>query len=176
MHKVMECIDFKKALAQTEAGSGKEYVDREVLRMQQQELLLPEEAEAVEGEKIAAFFQSEIGRRAACAEHLYKETEFNLLRELDGTQVMVQGIIDCYFEEEDHLVLIDYKNSYINPKNKEAAIKRLKDTYQEQIRIYKDALEVICKKQVAEAYLYLFSENTFIRYQMEEKPAEGLSC
>lgn len=176
MHKVMECIDFKKALAQTGAGSGKEYVDREVLRMQQQELLLPEEAEAVEGEKIAAFFQSEIGRRAACAEHLYKETEFNLLRELDGTQVMVQGIIDCYFEEEDHLVLIDYKNSYINPKNKEAAIKRLKDTYQEQIRIYKDALEVICKKQVAEAYLYLFSENTFIRYQMEEKPAEGLSC
>lgn len=163
MHKVMECMDFGKAYAQTEAGSGEAYVRGEVLRMQQQELLLPEEAGAVECEKIAAFFKSDIGRRAACAEHLYKETEFNLLRELDGTRIMVQGVIDCYFEEEGHLVLIDYKNSYINPEDKETFLKRLEETYAEQLRVYKEALEVIREKPVAEAYLYLFSENQFLQ-------------
>lgn len=162
MHKVMECIDFKEAFSQVKAGRGEAYVQEEVLRMQQQELLLSEEAEAVECEKIVAFFKSDIGCRIACAEHVYKETEFNLQRELEGTQIMVQGIIDCYFEEEGHLILIDYKNSYINPKNREVSLKRLEETYAGQIQVYKEALEVIRKKPVTEAYLYLFSENEFL--------------
>ena len=33
------------------------------------------------------------------------------------TLTIVQGIIDCYFEEEDGIVLIDYKNSYVETKN-----------------------------------------------------------
>ena len=94
-----------------------------------------------------------------------EETEFNLLKEVDGSEVMVQGIIDCYFEEEDQLILIDYKNSYIDPAKKESALERLKTTYAGQIEIYKEARETIRKKPVAGAYLYLFSENAF--FEME---------
>lgn len=165
MHKVMECLDFKEALRQVEAGGGTAYVSGQVEQMIQQELLLPEEAEAVEPEKIATFFKSEIGARAARAEKLFKETEFNLLKEVDGSEVMVQGIIDCYFEEAEHLILIDYKNSYIDPTKKESALEQLKTTYAGQIKIYKEALETIRKKPVAGAYLYLFSENAF--FEME---------
>lgn len=171
MHKVMECIDFGEALAEVDAGRGAAYVRRQIERMEQQELLLPEETEAVECEKIAAFFENPVGRRAASADRMYRETEFNLLRESGGTQVMVQGIIDCYFEEEDHLILIDYKNSYINPNNREAALRRLRETYRDQIAVYKEALEVIRQKPVAEAYLYLFSENRFIRYHRNHNGA-----
>lgn len=162
MHKVMECVDFKEMLCQVEAGTGPAYVSGQVQRMLERELLLPEEAEAVECEKIAAFFQHEIGARAAGAENLYKETEFNLLKEIDGTEVMVQGIIDCYFEEADHLILIDYKNSYVNPQKKEEELERLRGDYAGQIAIYKEALEVIRQKPVDEAYLYLFGENQFL--------------
>ena len=166
MHKVMECISFKQTLEAVENGKGEEYVQSQVERMKEQELLLEQEAQAVECDKIAAFFQSDMGARAARAEKLYKETEFNLLKEIDGTQVMVQGIIDCYFEEGDHLVLIDYKNSYVNPEHKEVTMKRLKETYEGQIQIYKEALEVIREKPVESAGLYLFSENTFIYYHI----------
>lgn len=171
MHKVMECIDFREALAEMDAGRGVSYVCRQVESMKQQELLLPQEAEAVECEKIAAFFESPVGRRAARAEHVYRETEFNLLRESGGTQVMVQGVIDCYFEEADHLILIDYKNSYINPRNREEALKRLKETYRDQIAVYREALEVIRQKTVTEAYLYLFSEKRFVPYHINHNGA-----
>ena len=164
MHKVMECINFAQALSQTRAGKGEEYVRIQVKRMEEQELLLPDEAQAVECDKIAAFFQSDIGVRAAKADQLYKETEFNLLKEVDGTEVMVQGVIDCYFEEEDYLVLIDYKNSYVNKKDREQALRKLKQTYEGQVQIYQEALEIIRQKPVAEACLYLFSENDWISY------------
>ncbi|MCQ4636026.1 helicase-exonuclease AddAB subunit AddA [Anaerovorax odorimutans] len=168
MHKVMECIDFKETLDRIQQGEGVEYVRSQVKRMEDQELLLAEEAQAVECDKIAAFFQSDIGVRAARAEKLYKETEFNLLKEVDGTEVMVQGVIDCYFEEEDHLVLIDYKNSYVNQNDRENALRKLKETYAGQVRIYKEALEVIRQKKVAEACLYLFSENDCISYHTND--------
>lgn len=164
MHKVMECIDFKEAAKAVADGQGQPYVKRQVERMQQQELLLPEEAESVDCDKIKSFFLSDIGLRAAAAERLYKETEFNLLKKVDGTEVMVQGIIDCYFEEEDYLILVDYKNSYINQKDREAVLARLKETYKGQIAIYQEALEAIRQKKVKEAYLYLFSENDCIGY------------
>lgn len=162
MHRVMECIDFKETLRQVEAGNGAAYVRGQVEAMTRQELLLSEEARAVECERIAAFFESEIGKRSARASKLYKETEFNLLKEIEGAEVMVQGVIDCYFEEEGGLVLIDYKNSYVDPGKREEALRRLKDTYAGQIEIYKEALETIRQKPVARAYLYLFSENAFV--------------
>ena len=99
----------------------------QVEQMIQQELLLPEEAEAVEPEKIATFFKSEIGARAARAEKLFKETEFNLLKEVDGSEVMCNRYTYSYFEEAEHLILIDYKNSYIDPTKKESALEQLKN-------------------------------------------------
>lgn len=164
MHKVMECVDFKAALEHVGQGKGEAYVRGEVEQLIQREILLPEEARAVDCDRIAAFFRSSLGERAGRAEQLYKETEFNLLWDMDGAQVMVQGIIDCYFEEAGKLVLIDYKNSYVDPENRKQAIARLKDTYQGQIDIYRQALETIREKPVAEAYLYLFSENDYISY------------
>ncbi len=164
MHKVMECIAFRTVLEHVERGKGEAYVRSQVERLVNQELLLPEEAQVVEPERIAAFFQSPLGRRAGRAQRLCKETEFNLLKDMEGSQVMVQGIIDCYFEEGDQLVLIDYKNSYVNPENREHAIETLKANYEGQIEIYREALETIRKQPVVEAYLYLFSENRAIAY------------
>ncbi|MCI9598653.1 MAG: helicase-exonuclease AddAB subunit AddA [Firmicutes bacterium] len=164
MHKVMECVDFKEALAHMQNGNGEIYVRGQVEQLVEQEILLPEEARAVDCDRIAAFFGSSLGQRAGRAERIYKETEFNLLWDMEGTQVMVQGVIDCYFEEAGKLILIDYKNSYVDPENRQQAIARLKDTYQGQIDIYRQALETIREKPVAEAYLYLFSENDHIRY------------
>ncbi len=66
---------------------------------------------------------------------------------------MIQGIIDCYFEERENIVLIDYKTGEITDhKNMIDTINR----YKVQIDLYKEALEEITGKKVTESYIYLF--------------------
>ena len=56
------------------------------------------------------------------------------------------------FEEEDGIVLLDYKTDYVDDNNINEVIQR----YKLQIKYYKDALEKITGKNVKESYLYLF--------------------
>jgi len=69
--------------------------------------------------------------------------------------VLIQGIIDAYLEEEDGLVLIDYKTDYILQGQEEILIKR----YGKQMDYYQKALEQIAGKRVKERIIYSFSLN-----------------
>lgn len=64
--------------------------------------------------------------------------------------VLVQGIIDLYFEEPDGLVLLDYKTDSV----KEA--KQLLDRYQTQMDLYARALSAATGKPVKEKLIYSF--------------------
>ena len=163
MHKVMEVIDFKEAVIAIEGGSGTEYVEKTVDYMISKEFISAEEREFIEVDKILGFFNTDIGRRAAVSAELYKEAEFNFLKESDGVEVMVQGIIDCFFREGDKYKLIDYKNSYIDPERREEGLQRIKETYSAQVELYREALHSIKDGEVAESYLYLFSEGEFVK-------------
>ena len=90
---------------------------------------------------------------------------FILQEEVNGTRAIVQGIIDCYFEDEDGLVLIDYKNSYIGRMDDE---RKIAERYKGQVKIYKKALELACGKTVKEAYLYLFNLKKFIPLEIQK--------
>ena len=67
-------------------------------------------------------------------------------------EVLIQGIIDCYFKEGEDLVLVDYKTGHVFGGNVEVII----DRYRIQMELYKEALEKITKKKVKESYIYLF--------------------
>ena len=130
--------------------------------------LTEKEASSVWYKKIYNFFNSELGKRLLKA---YKEerlvsrelpffTELSSIEykpELDkdvyiDEKIRLQGIIDCFFEEEDGIVLLDYKTDYVEEGNEEEIIER----YRSQLKYYKDALEKITEKKVKESYLYLF--------------------
>ena len=162
MHKVMEIIDFKAAAAAVLSGTGIEYVNGVIDHMIENEFIAEEERQFIEPDKIAGFFSTEVGRRAAASDELHKEAEFNFLKESDGVEVMIQGVIDCFFREGDKYVLVDYKNSYINPEDRENGLQRLKETYSMQVELYREALQLIKGGEVAESYLYLFSEGEFV--------------
>ncbi|NLD19942.1 MAG: helicase-exonuclease AddAB subunit AddA [Clostridiales bacterium] len=148
MHLVMQKLDFGKALRE-----GREYVDDRIEALCEDGLLTEEEKRAIDPKKVRGFFESEIGRRAAQAEVLEKEREFLMRKEIDGVETIVQGVIDCYFEEDGEIVLIDYKNSYLGMSVSEEQILQ---RYREQLVIYREALEASTGKNVKEAYLYLF--------------------
>lgn len=171
MHRIMEYLPFHEVHEAVSTGNGHSCIDRIIGQMTEKEMLTEKEAQAAERDRLLNFFKTELGRRAAQAEHLYKEAEFNLLKEHQGAEIMVQGVIDCYFEEEDGLVLIDYKNSEVLQGNRDAALKEIKENYRQQIELYAEALETIKGKQVKEAYLYLFSQDCSIKYDQVRMPA-----
>ncbi len=155
-HKVMEHIDFNLD------ASNPGYVASFMEGLKEKGILSEDEFAAVRPQRIAAFFSSELGRRVCSADKVRKETPFVIKHGLDGRTVLVQGTIDCWFEEGEKLCLLDYKSNYVDLSEKESELERLKDEYRPQLKLYKEALENILKRTVEESYLYLFSAGEYI--------------
>ncbi len=152
MHIVMEHIDPKRFHLP-------EYLDAYLKELTDLELLLPKEAETVNPAWILTLAEGELGKRMAQASQLYREKAFNLLHFHEGTEVMVQGVIDCWFEEKGSIVLVDYKTGKDGWK--------IDDRYKEQMRLYKKALETIQGKPVLYAFLYLFAEGRVLKMEID---------
>ena len=92
---------------------------------------------------------------------LFREQPFVISRsaaEIDESwdeneRVLVQGIIDAYFMENDEIVLVDYKTDYV--RNGEE--KKLVERYHTQLEDYAQALERMTGKQVKEKHIYSFT-------------------
>lgn len=158
-HSVMEHIPF------TADGKDADSVAAFIEDLRVRHILTDSEASAVEPERISKFFESDIGRRVLASPEVHKEAPFVLKHRLDGRDVLVQGTIDCYFEEHGEIVLLDYKSNYVDIYNLDAEMKRLSDEYLPQLALYREALENITGKHVKEAVLYLFSTGKELRLE-----------
>ena len=76
-------------------------------------------------------------------------------------RVLVQGVIDAFFEEEDGLVLMDYKTDRIRENAKEELTKK----YQSQLKYYRTALEKLTGKPVKEVWFYAFATGEDFRIE-----------
>ena len=80
-----------------------------------------------------------------------------------GKPVLLQGIIDCLWWEEDGWVLLDYKSDHLLERDVPAFIQR----YRHQVLLYAQAVARIWKKPVKECYLYMFSLQHYVRITEE---------
>ena len=117
-------------------------------------------------DKILKFYSSELGKRYMAAEKVNQESEFEIGIDasrltgdmsLKGEEVLLQGVIDCWFEEEDGIVLIDYKTDRVKE------IDEIHQKYDIQLDLYAEALEKIAKKRVKEKFIYLFSMDCVVQ-------------
>ena len=152
-HTVMEEIDFEKAVK-----SGNEYISKAVDDLVERGIITEEEGAAVDKSKIVAFFESDIGKRASSANVVNKEESFIMNWYKEDTPTIVQGVIDCWFEEDDGIVVVDYKTN----KNTEG----IEELYREQMHLYSEALQRATSKRVKETWLYLFSENRGLKIDL----------
>ena len=155
VHKLMEEL----SLASVEENGLTTEIDKLVKAGR-----FPEEYVAsVPIKKMQRFFQSDLGKRLTWAEkegRVYKEAQFMIgvpMHEMEpGVEseeiVLVQGIIDLYMEEEDGIVLLDYKTDYVEAGREDILIGR----YQAQLLWYKRALEQMTGKKVKETLIYSF--------------------
>jgi len=153
LHFVMQHLDYSQS--NIEAQIDKMVVD---------DLLTIRQAESIDAGKIRSFLESDLGKRMLSSGSINREVPFNieischeLYKDMEddkcqGETLLLQGVIDCFFEEPDGIVLVDYKTDYV-PAGK---VGMIRDRYRVQIDYYARALEMLTGKRVKEKYIYLF--------------------
>ena len=152
-HRALELIRFSKI-------SGYNDIVWELDRIRSEKRMQENAIDMVYPGVLTKFFHSDIAERMKLADQngkLRKESQFVVgipAKEMDKPDsdelILLQGIIDAWFEEDDGLVLVDYKTDHV----KEGGEKILLDRYQIQLHYYARALAQITGKKVKEAVIY----------------------
>ncbi len=135
-----------------------------------------EEASVLDIGKITTFLHTDLAERmkkASALDHLWREQPFVISRKAgeirsswsDDEMILIQGIIDAYFIEDDEIVLVDYKSDRARPGEEESLVRR----YRRQFLLYRDALEQLLRKKVKEAWLYSLSLGKAIQVGLEDE-------
>lgn len=161
-------VHFVMQHLQLDRVSNQEEIDKQLEEMIIQEFITEEQKKAVSSKRILNFFKSSLGERLLKVFNesgkVYREVPFFI--EVPSTlvnpelpediykdeKIRVQGIIDCFFEEDGQLVLLDYKTDYVEEGGEEA----IKERYKVQIDYYCESLLRLTGMKVKEKYLYLF--------------------
>ncbi|MGD6817725.1 helicase-exonuclease AddAB subunit AddA [Metabacillus sp. 84] len=162
MHAVMQHISL-------EAPVSREDVLQTAEDMKIRELLTEEQANAVDPDAIAAFFSSEIGKTMLSAKRILREVPFSYARapeqEAVPDNVLVQGVIDCLFEDEEGLTIVDFKTDAIKgrfPGGFADAESTMRDRYEIQLRLYSEAIEAIYRRPVIRRVLFFFDTGSIL--------------
>lgn len=162
VHLIMEVLDFEKVNTESEIKAQiQDLVKRRIITEKESQVLSPR--------KIMRFFKSPIAKRMLSSKFVKREQKIytqikmndiylndeifkNNRETYENESVMLRGVIDLYFEEDDGLVILDYKTDFVDENNKKEIIYK----YKKQIEIYADVLSKLTGKKVKEKYLYLF--------------------
>lgn len=157
MHRFLEVFDYHRFFdpSAMTAGQLEEYAEELI----NAGLFCKEEKEILTGAQVLTFLKSPLARRMAAAEkedRLYREQHFvmgvpaNRLQEEfpENEEVMVQGVIDAFFEEGDYIVLVDYKTDRVGSADV------LRQRYRVQLSCYAEAIARMRGRRVREKIIY----------------------
>ena len=141
----------------------------EAQRLEQAGILSAGEVAVLDFAALAAFWQSELGRRI-CARpaEVHRELEFtarfslaeisaitgqSVAAEMKDEFVVVQGVADLAVIGEKEIWLVDFKTDGARQDSLAGHVKK----YELQLRLYAQALERIYRKPVAQSWLYFLA-------------------
>ena len=163
-HRVLELLDFVNP--PRNFGEWKEKLAQMVITGK----LSERQKQCIYIQKMQEFMKSNIAQRMFCAAkqgNLHKEQSFFLgvpantvnTEFPEEETMLVQGIIDAYFEEAGELVLVDYKTDRVEH------VQELMERYHVQMEYYTRALEQALGKKVKEVVLYSLALGQEVRLQ-----------
>ena len=129
-----------------------------IQNLEMNQIITEKESKAINPYKILQFTKSEIWNQLKNAKEYYQEKPFyinvpaNKIYDEDIKEnILVQGIIDLYFiNENGQVVLVDYKTDYVENGNEIELV----DKYKSQLNLYKQALENALGTKVDKVYIY----------------------
>lgn len=158
MHRLMECYDFTKMPDRSDEFA--ENIKKQLTGLVQMGKVSEDMQKLIRIPSVELFLKSKLAPRmkaAAMRDDLFREKPFVMgNHEMEEEMVLIQGIIDVFWVEEDGIVLLDYKTDRVDSAT------RLRDMYKEQLDLYAEALERIFPLPVKEKYLYSFRLNQAI--------------
>lgn len=164
IHTFFQYCDFENA---------KKAPESEIVRMTEMGYINQAQADSINIENVAAFFESELYSRMISAKNACREKKFmvavaqleienELMERLKKSDGMIKGIVDLMFEENDGIVIVDYKSDH------GVSAEKLAERYNVQLKLYKSAIELTAKKRVKEAFLYSFELRKAIPIQLTQ--------
>jgi len=134
-------------------------VEDTVNRMVENEYISKVQGSSIETNSIAVFFASDFAARILASKDVRREVPFTLVVRLGDVyrvtdypeeKVPVQGVIDCFFEENGKMILVDFKSDTLKDVDpEETALK-----YKVQLECYSDAIQKLTGYNVTEKYIY----------------------
>lgn len=134
-------------------------INLELVRLVDNQFISPHQATLIDLNKIDIFLSSNIYQRMKSANQLFKEYSFiyeipikDIYDDLDNTydneRLVIQGIADCVFIENDKIIIVDYKTDRTNSSDE------LIERYYNQMKYYKQAMERVFNLPVNQCILY----------------------
>ncbi len=159
LHLVMQDLDFF-------CEPNEQSVRAQIEAMRAQRKLTEEQAKAADVHAIVRFLRSDLAARIRKSKQVEREYRFSLLRpvrdfsSLDADDsVLLQGVVDCFFEEDGELVVVDFKTDHVS----RAQLDERAEHYRPQLEVYSMALTRVMGKKVKEKVLYFFSAGEEVR-------------
>lgn len=142
--------------------------------MIERRLLTAKQSEAIDLPAVAAFFQSGLGRRLMAAGWVRREVPFSCMFPasrvypkseglLAMESILIQGVIDCLFEDAAGVVLLDYKTDRIYKQQWEQAAER----HRFQLELYAEAIESVLGRKVDECHVFFFDGGQSVQLNKE---------
>ncbi len=121
-------------------------------------IITEKEANSINPYKVLEFTKSMIWKELKNAKKVYKERPFfinipakEIYEEEIEDEILVQGIIDLYYINQDNeVILVDYKTDYVAKGKENELVKK----YISQLELYKKALEESLQRKVDKIYIY----------------------
>lgn len=153
IHQFLQFADYKNSVQD---------FDVEILRLLDKGFLSEEQIKVINKKQILKFLNSELGKRILSSDDLKREYRFSVrvpIEEYDkrfvdinaNDNIVLQGAIDCVFEENGEYIIVDYKTDIVNES------KQLVEKYRNQLEIYKYAFEKCNGCKVKECIIYSFT-------------------
>lgn len=166
MHFIMQHLDLPALKEKT----IREAVIEQVNHMADKDLLTRNQIESIDLSLVCNFFNSDLGNRMLESIKISREIPFNIeipCKDLNKAcsdsikeeSILLQGVIDCCFEEDDGIVLIDYKTDNIKTDYENI----VRDRYKLQMDYYAKALEKLTGKKVIEKCIYMLKAGKTIK-------------
>jgi len=158
-HAAMQYLPLGHSMDEAQAA---EYL----LALSREGRLSAEQADAADASAVAWFTQQALYRQMSCAARLERELPFSYpvdaqaLYGIDADErVLLQGVVDACFLEDNSWTIVDYKTDRVRPgESSEQAAKR----HETQMRLYALAVEAITGQPVRERLVVLLSHREIV--------------
>ena len=146
MHLILQKLDFR-------TNYNEKTLNDLIQKLVYLNIITEKQSQYIDKKRILAFTKTELFREIQNAKEVYKEQPFHssVIDENTKERILIQGIIDLYYiNQNNEIVLVDYKTDYVEKNNEQELIEK----YKTQLTIYKRAIEEALDKKVEKAYVY----------------------